>query len=266
MSDIHEEPAPVEPVAAEPAPVEPAAAEPEAQPATVPLSALNESRAQQRQTQNELNQMREQMKTFEGLRGELDEYRNQQVQSNQETEFNQDPLGVMQKQIKDLSDAIQTRDQNADQSQAQQNQQQQLTNMVATQVQEFRTQTPDYDEALAHVMEARKSELQVLGMAENQIQAALAQHAEELAHTALQTGQNPGKLVYDLAKLRGYEAKQTAAKLAAVAKGQDAASTLAGTSGTEDDLGSLGDIASMSDEDFDKAWGEMEKSQKQSTH
>lgn len=233
---------------------------------TVPLEALNESRAQLRQTQTELNSLREQMQQFERLRGELDEYRQRQTQSTEEQEFNADPLGSMQKQLKALQDQINQRNQKQDESYRQAQQAQQLHNLVASQVSEFRKSHTDYDDALSFVMDARRKELEILGVSENQIQAELGNHAEELARTALQSNRNPAQLVYDLAKLRGFEAKKVGEKLQAVQKGQESASSLSGASGKEDSGLSLGDIANMSDDDFDRLWSDMEKQERRTAH
>jgi hypothetical protein len=79
--------------------------------------------------------------------------------------------------------------------------------------------------------------------------------AQELATNALRAGQNPGQIVYNLAKLRGYAAKQAAAKLETVAKGQNASQSLSGASGGAEKVDlSMREIDSMSDKEFDAWW------------
>ena len=226
--------------------------------AKVPLAALNESRAQLRQTQAELNAIRQQVQQFESLRQELEQARAQARQQQEEQQFNADPLGMLQKQMRELSEKV-----TQPQPQVQQYQEQQLFTSIASQVQEFKKTTPDYDDALQHVLEARKNELMTMGATEFDAQQRVAQEAQEIAINSLRAGQNPGQVVYQLAKLRGYTAKQISQKLETVAKGQAASTSLSKASGGTDrgEL-SLAEIENMDDGEFDKFWKNFEKSQR----
>jgi len=215
---------------------------------SVPLAALNESRAQLRQTQAELAQMRAQMADFAKLKEEIDGFRSKQQQAQVEQEFNADPLGVIQKQLREL-------DQKVAQKQEPVQQDQHVFQSIATQVQEFKKTAPDYDDALQHVLESRKQELMAMGANEYEASQRVGVEAQELATNALRAGQNPGQIVYNLAKLRGYAAKQAAAKLETVAKGQNASQSLSGASGGAEKVDlSMREIDSMSDKEFDAWW------------
>jgi len=230
---------------------------------TVPLSALNESRAQLRQTQSQLAEMQQRMAEMDKLRQEIEDFRANQAKTREQQEFNSDPLGVIQKQINDLKSTVTSQSQ-VEQQRAQQMQtEQQLFGAIASQVNDFKRTVPDYDDALAHVLEARRQELIAMGAPEYDAQSRVAMEAQEIAVNALRSGQNPAQVVYQLAKLRGYGAKQTAAKLATIEKGQRDASSLANVAGVGEGPGvSLSEIDSMSEDEFDKFWTKFEKGQR----
>lgn len=231
--------------------------------ATVPLAALNESRAQLRQTQAELNQMRAQMEGLAKLREEIEEYRNRQKAQQEEQQFNQDPLGMLQRQLKELNDRVSNQNRETLTQAERQTQEQQLFSTIATQVNEFKKATPDYDDALQHVLDARRQELMTMGASEMEAQQRVAMEAQDIAMNALRAGQNPGQVVYQLAKLRGYGAKQAAQKLTTVAKGQEVSRSLSNSSGSTDrgDI-SLAEVDNMSEDEFDKWWKKFERDQK----
>jgi myosin heavy subunit len=218
---------------------------------TVPLAALNESRAQLRQTQAELSQMRQQLQQFEALRQEIEQQRAQTRQQQEESEFNTDPLGAIRKQLGALEQKV------AQPVQAQQHVQDeaQLFQAIASQVNEYKKSSPDYDDALQHVIEARRSELVQMGANEYEAQQRVAMEAQEIALNALRSGRNPAAVVYELAKLRGYSAKQVSNKLQTVAKGQEASQSLSGASGGAEKAGlNLAELDQMDDDQFDKWW------------
>lgn len=221
----------------------------------VPLSALNESRAQLRQTQNEVAQLRQTLEGLQSMRQELDEYRNRVRQTAAEEQFNSDPLGVLREQVSKLSDKIDYRAEEQESKMTAAQRDQQVFYSIASQVNEFKKSAPDYDDALQHVLSSRKSEFEAMGMYGPQIDEMVANEARQIAMTALQNGHNPGKVVYELAKVRGYAGKKASEKIARISKGQESSRSLSGTSGDSGDTGfSLTEIDSMSDEEFDAFW------------
>ncbi len=246
-----------------PEPVAEVVKEPIGDKSTVPLSALNESRAQLRQTQAQLAEMQQRMAEMDKLRQEIEEFRSRQKQAQEQQEFNADPLGVIQKQINELKSTVTTQSQTEQQRAQQIQSEQQMFATIASQVNDFKKTTPDYDDALAHVLEARKQELIAMGAPEYEAQNRVAMEAQEIAVNSLRSGQNPAQVVYQLAKLRGYGAKQTAQKLATIEQGQKAASSLANVAGVGEGPGvSLAEIDSMSEDEFDKFWSKFEKTQR----
>jgi len=250
-AELPKEEVEVEPQPAEEAPKEEAVAKD----TTVPLSALNEARAQLRQTQAEMAQMRDQVGSVDNLRQQLDEFRNRDQQVSDEQEFNTDPLGTIQKQVKALDEKFTNQSEESFKAQQTQEYQQQAFSQIAAQVNEFKSKTPDYDDALAHVMETRKQQLMAIGTPEQVANQRIAAEAQEIGINAMQTGMNPGKIVYDLANQMGYKAKQTAKKLEVIEKGQQQSSTLSQSSGDAGETGfSLTEIDNMSDKEFDAFW------------
>jgi len=102
---------------------------------------------------------------------------------------------------------------------------------------EFATTTPDFDDAYKHLRTIRTDDLRSLGISETDIPQALLSEEISLAQSALKQGQNPAKLIYDLAKRHGFAAKPTPvsttpptpqtpeAKVAALKAGAEAAKT-----------------------------------------
>jgi hypothetical protein len=220
---------------------------------TVPLAALNEARAQARMAQAQLQEMQKQMQPLMELRQRIEEAERRDKERQQEQEFNADPLGVIQKQqaqaLREIEELKKGPPQNQEAAQ------QQVFQSIASQVQEFKKSTPDYDAALAHVLDARKQELMAMGAPEYEAQQRIAVEAQDIAVNALRSGQNPGQVVYQLAKLRGFQAKQTSAKLETVGKGQAASKSLSGASGGAPGVGmSLAELDNMSDDEFDSFW------------
>ena len=227
---------------------------------TVPLSALNETRAQLRHSQDEVNNLKTQVNQLMYLRDELERQRQSQTE---EQEFNSDPLGSIQKQVKSLQEQISTQHQ-TEQTQAQQQQQeQQFFQAIAAQVNEFRQTSPDYDDALNFVLNSRRDELLAMGVDENAANMRIGQEAQEISMNAFQSGQNPAKVVYQMAKLRGFKPEPPKKNLETIKKGQQASSSLSGASGSADEGDiSLAGMDQWSDDEFDKFWNDMEKSAK----
>lgn len=70
--------------------------------------------------------------------------------------------------------------------------------------QAFRKENPDYDDAIAHVAQARAQELSMYGLSEQQIQAQISQDANAIYDSARRMNMNPAQLIYQIAQQRGY--------------------------------------------------------------
>lgn len=91
---------------------------------------------------------------------------------------------------------------------------QQFNRVVAEAEGQFRTQQPDYDDAVRHIWESHKAES--LAMVESYgheatpdvvagIERSLIQTFEQVAANALRAGRNPAAAVYAMARARGYQ-------------------------------------------------------------
>jgi hypothetical protein len=117
-----------------------------------------------------------------------------------------------------------------------------LVRQYASATAEFEQATPDFKPAYAHLLQSRAKELQLLGYGPAEIQEAI--HAEELqiAMSSLQRGRNPGEVIYELAKERGYvkkddkAAENAAAKLDNIQRGQQANKSLSNAGGSNGDV------------------------------
>lgn len=145
--------------------------------------------------------------------------------------FDQDPAGHILGQVRQqgaiLGELVQAVTGQNRQNEAQAGVQQ-LTVRAAAMEREFAAANPDYDKASAHLFDMRRQELMAAGWSDPaEIHTMMVNEATGLAARALQQGRNPAEVVYQLAKLRGYngapaggEAPGNGAQLPAAAEGQ----------------------------------------------
>jgi hypothetical protein len=140
---------------------------------------------------------------------------------------------------------------------------QHLSAALTTSEAEYRTQKPDYDEAVNHVINARAQELQLYGLNPVQIQQALQQEVLDVTRAAIQQGKSPAEVAYQLAALRGYRPKEggeqqggqppnpAAATLAAITAARQGSRSLGHAAGVAPpkDLNAQ-TIAAMNDDEF----------------
>lgn len=107
---------------------------------------------------------------------------------------------------------------------------------------EFRSSTPDYDQALSHVQASRMAEAKTFveasggtwdAQAAAQFQQGMVREFAQLAGVALQRGKNPAAVLYELAKSRGYQPATRAAEaqLERLEKGLSASKTVSNLTG-----------------------------------
>lgn len=90
---------------------------------------------------------------------------------------------------------------------------------------EYAKTTPDFADAYNHAINARIQQLQLMGADPMQAQAMVNQEEISMAANALRQGKNPAEMVYNLAKIWGYQAKpkdDAMSKLAQVKAGKRA--------------------------------------------
>lgn len=144
---------------------------------------------------------------------------------------------------------------------------------------EFESRTPDFQAASAFLRETRAQELSTLGVDPYRVQQILGLEKLQLAQAALQQGRNPAEIIYSLAKMRGYgpqtpgksgpaETKgavsgegDEAAKLARIARGQEAGRSLGAASGAAPGKTGIEALLAMSDAEFSTALDKMSADQ-----
>ncbi len=118
-----------------------------------------------------------------------------------------DPLGALFHQINQVTKQIEAL-QNAQTQTVQQTAQaanfQQFQQQVMALRDQFVTTTPDFPQAYDHMRAARIADLRLYGLPDRDIPAALLQEELRISQQAIQTGQNPAAVVYEMAKRHGY--------------------------------------------------------------
>jgi len=143
----------------------------------------------------------------------------------------EDPIGNIEAMRK-LAEQM-TAQQKATQAQTAQQQQFQAINtrMQSYEV-DFLADNPDYNDAATHFRESRKAELEDMGYAGAELQAALTNDLVGLAVRSMQSGKDPAEVVYNLAKKRGFgveiakKVDEPSKTLQAVERGQKAGKSL----------------------------------------
>lgn len=149
-----------------------------------------------------------------------------------------DPLGAMMHKLESLNRQVADLQSNIANQQNQQTQVSQFQTFqqhVRTLTNEFAKTTPDFQDAYAHIRNARVADLRLLGYNEQQINTVIFQEEAALADAAIRQARNPAEVIYDMAKRHGYTPKTAAAtgtpqkpddKLNAIAAAQAASRSL----------------------------------------
>lgn len=124
---------------------------------------------------------------------------------------------------------------------------------------QFLQQTPDFADAYQYVAQSYSNELAAQGYTPQQIQAHLMNEEARIAYECRQKGQSPSKVIYDMAKARGFgrQAPAPAApaptadkKLETIQRGQKASASLSGAGGSSGEGLTLEALANMNDDEF----------------
>lgn len=184
-------------------------------------------------------------------------------------DIDEDPIGhfkaVVARQSRQIEDMAKFRQQQEEVGRNFQAQQE-IQSWANQQLAAFVAETPDYLKAENHALTIRKAELAALGFDEAQAAQAIRQDLAQIVMAAKQRGVNPAKLIYDIAKARGYSATPPATsvpqngvdteRLDTVARGQRLGASVdqaGGGSPPPAAKGSAQWIANASEEDF-LAW------------
>lgn len=122
-----------------------------------------------------------------------------------------DPIEFM-KYARNLISDMQANDARAEeQAKADEERNQQLrstSQRVAQYEEDFRDDHPDYDKACGHFQESLVDELKEAGLSGAELQRQLREDIVGIATRAMRAGKDPAKVMYDLAKKRGFGTKK----------------------------------------------------------
>ena len=262
-----------------PAPEQPAADVPESaaagraptsEPKTVPLAALHEERERRKELQRQIEDVNRRADERFNLIAQKLAAPAPDACKREMPDPEKDAVGAIRmtaEEVKVLSDFKRQVETQAVQGQAIQA----VFAHSARLESEFESRTPDFQAASAFLRDARAQELSALGVDPYRAQQVLGLEKLQLAHAALQQGRNPAEIVYALAKMRGYAPKAAAArngaaegeaaKLARIAKGQEAGTSLGAASGAAPGKTGIEALLAMSEGEFATALDKMSADQ-----
>ena len=238
----------------------------------VPLPALHEEREKRRRLAEKLKEAEIQRARLEERWNIILQQQQQAAQKAQETKIpdpEEDPITavkMMQQQVEQMTAAQQ-------QQMALQQQQQQIQQALAlaeSEAAKYREKVNSelgegvYDEAFRHVWNGRLAEIKSFGYNDQQAEAALQAEAQQIMLQAVQSGRNPGEILMEIAKARGFSperakanAEEPQSKAETIERGQRLNRGLGNqSSGKPTGKITPEDIAKMSDEEFAKFMGE----------
>jgi DNA repair exonuclease SbcCD ATPase subunit len=174
----------------------------------VSIHALHEERERRKESEAQLNQLRDQAARMEERFAQFQQRWQEQQTAAQEPEvtYEDNPAEYLRQQTEKLQQETEAQRQRQQQQEAMAQQQASYRDFyakVTSQEQQFAQQATDYYDAVQHLREARAQEYTAAGYAPEQVQAIITQEAHSVAANALRNGRNPAEAFYELAKLRG---------------------------------------------------------------
>lgn len=217
----------------------------------VPIASLIEER---KEWQARLKEEAEKRAQLEGKFNLITERLNKPAEQPKPINVDDNPLEALKQTRQQLEQVT-----NVQQQQAVRHQ---FATHVAAQVNAYKANTPDYDDAYKFARNSTISELKARGFTETDIPQVLENGEFQLATEALQRGKNVAQHLYDFAVARGYkkaepqaevktEAKPTAQeRIETAAKGQANSKSLSSGGSAPAAKLTLVDLESMSEDDI----------------
>lgn len=249
----------------------------EKQHTTVSHAALHEERERRKETSRQLAEEKKrndtlserQQKIFETLaaRGQADE-----------PEY-VDPITRVETEVKSLKTTLDEAKKAADDDKRKFDEESTLVNRYKGSLEAFRRDVPDILDARQYLINSRAAELQALGYDQAEIEQAIKDEEKNIVSRAYLSEKNPGELILQAAKTRGYSGKKeengsaadskAETKIQQMDKGLKASKTLGsgGTSPrTSNDLDAVSatELADMTDEEFKAFFTKIERAAKKS--
>jgi len=241
----------------DPQPVEESEPDPAKEKVTmVPHQALHAERERGKQARAELEQMRRNFAALQAQQAEILQTLQQQNARQQPLPPDPvaDPLGrgmyetaELRKQVEDLA---RVHKQTIEQQQQERQAQQFVANVRAADA-EFHTRQPDSHEAFNYLKRTKQAEYEAGGMSAAEAQQRILYDEAQLCASAMQRGENPAEVVYNIAKAAGYT--PATEKLAMQAAGQKATAPTGGQGNRGGGRLSLDALLKLTGDDFLKA-------------
>lgn len=233
---------------------------------TVPQGALHAERERRKSVEAELKAAREQLEAIATMRKQVADRKPEALPAAD------DPAAVehLRNRLAELDQRQTQVTQRMDTADLNQRETQELGTLMQSSEAQFRAETPDYDEGIAHLVAARASELAEYNVPAAQAQQIIAEEAVEIVRTAVQLGRNPAELAYAIAKSRGYRPAQTdqqqnppanggaAATVEAIARAQAASKSLGNGGGSGAHQLNAEAIGAMDDDEFARLYATPE--------
>ena len=235
-------------------------------PKMVDKRALDEARAHNREMRAKFAQLEASHKE---AMARLQEFQQRLDPGAQKPAFEDNPAEHLRLEVTETKKQLQEF-RSKQETEAQMNQ---FTQWYQGQAQAFASQQNDFFDAYAAYNKTRFDQLVNQGLAEDQAKQRLRYEEMQLASTAVQLGQNPAQLLYQLAQSRGYRPAQlqaeknqgtvsAPAKIEQIRRGQEASKPLSsiGGGGQVENL-TWDYVASAPDDEFLAMWSKMEKAE-----
>jgi hypothetical protein len=204
---------------------EPAGEQAERANKSVPHQALHQEREGHKQTRAQLQAAQEQLRSIAEMRARILAPKEEQRPPANED----DPSGIayLTEQMEQLRQSSQQRDQREQFTETEARRLNVLSSQLSASEAAYKQSKPDYDNAAQHLIQARMTQLRLLGVPDTDMRQMLRDEAADLAETAINNGRDPADLVYEYAQSYGYQPQQGNSQqggehpmLAAIANGQ----------------------------------------------
>lgn len=222
--------------------------------------AFHEERERRKELQRKLeDESRERKKLEERFTKVLE------TMSQPKEEEYQDPVERLGKQVNVLTEFVTKGQQQNEQDQQDFNKKQEFFNKVRNSEAAFAKEKPDYYEAVNFLKESEIKELRLLGMNDSEIAAEINAKTIKVAERAYQQEKSPAHVGYELALSKGYkkQAPEQKKTIQDMDKSFENSRTLSPGGASESGSGiekmSVREIDNLSDEEFDRLWGDLNK-------
>lgn len=233
----------------------------------VPHGAFHKERERRKQTETELQNTRLEMaRASERLAvlndiiaaGETQAKPQQTVEDDVPPDPEVDIFAHVKWQQRKIAELEQYRAQQAEQQQ-QARLASEVQNFYRNDAMNFMRETPDFADAYQYVANSFANELRAKGFDDQTIRVQLVNEEASIAYQCKQRGASPAKVIYEMAKARGWQGSNAAApkpatnaasKLDTIAKGQKSTASLSGAGGGGAEGLTIEALANMSEEEF----------------